>query len=59
LAAVVTDQEGYFEIDVAEGSHLIFSAHGYATVEWKRQFPIGENFNQWTIGVKLYRNKNN
>jgi hypothetical protein len=56
LAAVVTDREGYFEIDVPEGSQLTFSAHGYTTLEWGRQFPVGENFKHWTIGVKLYRN---
>lgn len=55
FAATVTDREGYFEIDVAEGSQLIFSSHGYAPLEWRRQIRVRENNAPLTIGVRLYR----
>ncbi len=55
FAAAVTDREGYFEIDVAEGSQLTFSSAGYAPLEWRRQIRVREYNAPLTIGVRLYR----
>lgn len=55
IAVAVTDQEGYFEIDVPEGSGITFSANGYAPLEWRRQIRVRENNAPLTIGIRLYR----
>lgn len=54
-AEAVTDEEGYFELDVPEGSLITFSAHGYSPKTWERRFPRKEFKEPWAIGVRLYR----
>lgn len=55
-AEAVTDEEGYFELDVPEGSLITFSARGYSPATWERRFPRRESKEPWAIGVRLYRN---